>query len=67
MYGGYATLSLGYIGIYEATLLTKGCSHTAPEGKRFAHRIMDEFNAHIKRWKEETNIALPCTARRRKT
>ena len=56
MYGGYATLSLGYIGMYEATLLTKGVSHTTPEGKRFAHRIMDDLNEHIKKWREETNI-----------
>ena len=56
MYGGYATLSLGYIGMYEATLLTKGVSHTSPEGKRFAHRIMDDLNEHIKKWREETNI-----------
>ncbi|ERT62717.1 anaerobic ribonucleoside-triphosphate reductase [Megasphaera vaginalis (ex Srinivasan et al. 2021)] len=56
MYGGYATLSLGYIGMYEATLLTKHCSHTEPEGKAFAHRVMDDFNDHIKRWREETNI-----------
>ena len=56
MYGGYATKSLGYIGMYEATLLTKGVSHTAPEGKAFAHRVMDDFNEHIRKWREETNI-----------
>ena len=26
--GGYSTLSLGYIGLYEVTKLVKGCSHT---------------------------------------
>ncbi len=56
IYGGYATLSLGYIGIYEATVLTKHCSHTAPEGRKFAMRIMDDLNAHIKKWRKETNI-----------
>ncbi len=56
IYGGYATLSLGYIGIYEATLLTKHCSHTTPEGRKFAMRIMDSFNEHIAAWKKETNI-----------
>lgn len=56
IYGGYATLSLGYIGIYEATLMTKHCSHTTPEGRKFAMRIMDSFNEHIAAWKKETNI-----------
>lgn len=56
IYGGYATLSLGYIGIYEATVLTKHCSHTATEGRKFAMRIMDDLNAHIKKWRKETNI-----------
>lgn len=56
IYGGYATLSLGYIGMYEATMLTKNCSHTAPEGKRFALKVMDVFDEHIQAWKKETGI-----------
>ncbi len=56
MYGGYATLSLGYIGIYEATKLIRGCSHTDPKGKEFAMKVMDTLNSAIKKWKKETNI-----------
>lgn len=56
IYGGYATLSLGYIGMYEATLLTKHCSHTTPEGKVFALKVMEVFDDHIKKWKAETGI-----------
>ncbi|MUP50129.1 anaerobic ribonucleoside-triphosphate reductase [Veillonellaceae bacterium M1-70] len=56
IYGGYATLSLGYIGMYEATLLTKHCSHTTPEGKAFALKVMEVFDDHIKKWKAETGI-----------
>lgn len=56
MYGGYATLSLGYIGIYEATKLIKGVSHTSEEGRKFALRIMDTLNAAVSEWKEETGI-----------
>ena len=37
--GGYSTLSLGYIGIYELTKLMKGVSHTTPEGHDFAYRF----------------------------
>ena len=31
--GGYSTLSLGYIGLYEVTKIMKGVSHTTPEVK----------------------------------
>lgn len=54
--GGYATISLGYIGIYEASLLITGKTHTDPEGKRFALKIMDVLNDHVKKWKSETGI-----------
>lgn len=54
--GGYATVTLGYIGIYEATLMTKGVSHTTEEGRQFAMRIMDTMNAKIQEWKEETHL-----------
>ncbi|WP_138159246.1 anaerobic ribonucleoside-triphosphate reductase [Peptoniphilus catoniae] len=53
---GYSTVSLGYIGIYEATILTKGVSHTDPKGYEFAMRIMDHLNAAVKRWTEETGL-----------
>lgn len=53
---GYATISLGYIGIYEATLLTTGQSHTSVEGKEFAMKIMDTLNGAVRSWKEETGL-----------
>lgn len=54
--GGYSTVSLGYIGIYEATILTKGVSHTTEKGYQFAMKIMDALNAACKRWTEEYGI-----------
>lgn len=54
--GGYSTISLGYIGIYEASMLITGKSHTTPEGKRFAMKIMDRMNDAVKRWKAEEGI-----------
>ncbi len=54
--GGYSTMSLGYIGLYELTWLMKGCSHTAPGGKEFALRVMDYMKDAAARWKEETGI-----------
>ncbi len=54
--GGYSTLSLGYIGVYEMTWLMKGVSHTAPEGREFALRVMRHMKAAADRWKEETGL-----------
>ena len=56
LYGGYSTLSLGYIGIYEMTKLVKGVSHTTPEGKEFALKVMKYLKDKTVQWKKETNI-----------
>ena len=53
---GYSTVSLGYIGIYEASVLVKGVSHTDKKGYDFAMRIMDTMNAAVKKWTEEYGI-----------
>ncbi|MDE6260917.1 MAG: anaerobic ribonucleoside-triphosphate reductase [Oscillospiraceae bacterium] len=56
LYGGYSTISLGYIGLYEVTKLVKGCSQTEPEGEDFALRLMNHLRATTDRWKKETDI-----------
>ncbi len=56
LYGGYSTISLGYIGIYEMTKVMKGVSHTTPEGHDFAIRVMKHLRETVDRWKKETNI-----------
>ncbi len=56
LYGSYSTISLGYIGLYECTLLVKGCSHTTEEGEKFARKVMQTLRDHCDKWKEETNI-----------
>lgn len=53
---GYSTVSLGYIGIYEASILVKGVSHTNKKGYDFAMRIMDTLNDAVKKWTEEYGI-----------
>ena len=53
---GYSTVSLGYIGIYEATKLVKGVSHTDPKGYDFAMKIMDKLNEAVKKWTEQYGI-----------
>lgn len=54
--GGYSTLSLGYIGLYEVTRLVKGCSHTEPEGADFALQVMKHLRAATDRWKAESGL-----------
>ena len=56
LFGGYSSISLGYIGLYEVTKLVKGCSHTKPEGTEFALKVMQSLRAHCDKWKKETNI-----------
>lgn len=56
LYGGYSSISLGYIGIYEVTKLMTGESHTTEKGKEFALRVMKHLNDTVTKWKEETNI-----------
>ena len=56
LYGGYSSISLGYIGLYEVTKLMKGVSHTDPKGTEFALRVMKRLRKACDDWKKETNI-----------
>lgn len=56
LYGGYSSISLGYIGVYEVTKLMTGKSHTSKEGKEFALKLMNYLRDTCERWKKETNI-----------
>ena len=55
--GGYSTISLGYIGLYEVTKLMTGQSHTTPGGLKFALKLMNTLREYTDRWKAETGIA----------
>ena len=56
LYGGYSTMSLGYIGLYEVTKLMTGESHTTEKGHEFALKVMKHLRDATDRWKKETNI-----------
>ena len=56
LYGGYSSISLGYIGLYEVTKLVKGVSHTDPVGEEFALRVMRRLREKTNEWKAKTNI-----------
>lgn len=57
LHNGYSTLSLGYIGLYETTMLMKHSSHTEGEGKEFALKLMHYLRDRVDDWKKETNLA----------
>ena len=54
---GYATISLGYVGIYECVQAMLGVSHTTSEGEKFALEIMNKLKNACDKWKEETGLA----------
>ena len=56
LFGGYSTISLGYIGIYEMTKLMTGHSQTDECGHDFAIEVMKHLKETVARWKKETNI-----------
>lgn len=53
---GYSTLSLGYIGVYETTVLMRHCSHTTAEGREFAYKLMRRLREVVDQWKAETGL-----------
>lgn len=53
---GYATLSLGYVGIHEAVQALIGKSHTTPEGEKLALDIMNRMRTATDNWKKETKL-----------
>lgn len=57
LHGGYSTISLGYIGLYEVTKLMTGVSHTEPGGEEFAVKLMNRLRKATDTWKETTGIA----------
>ncbi|MCX4315635.1 MAG: anaerobic ribonucleoside-triphosphate reductase [Lachnospiraceae bacterium] len=56
LHGGYSTISLGYIGLYEVTKLMTGESHTEPKGFEFAMKVMRRMRAATDQWKAQTGI-----------
>ena len=56
LYGGYSSISLGYIGLYEVTKLIRGVSHTHPDGQDFALAVMNRLRKACDDWRAQTNI-----------
>lgn len=54
--GGYSTLSLGYVGLYEMVYAMLGVSHTTPEGEKLALEVMNRMKDACDEWKKETGL-----------
>ena len=57
LFNGYSTISLGYAGLYEMCMRMLGKSHTDPEGRPFALKVMQHLNDKCKEWKAAENIS----------
>ncbi len=57
LFDGYSTISLGYAGLHEMCVRMMGKSHTSPEGKEFALKVMQRLNDKCAEWKKAENIS----------
>ena len=57
LFGGYSTISLGYAGLCEMCVRMIGKTHTSPEGREFALKVMQKLNDKCKEWSEAENIS----------
>ena len=57
LYNGYSTISLGYAGLNEMCVRMYGESHTHPEAKEFALKVMQRLNDKCNEWKAAENIS----------
>lgn len=53
---GYATITLGYIGVYECVKALLGVSHTTPEGEKLALEIVSYMKKKVLDWKKRTGL-----------
>ena len=57
LFDGYSTISLGYAGLYEMCVRMTGKSHTDPEARPFALKVMQRLNDKCAEWKAAENIS----------
>lgn len=54
---GYATVSLGYAGLYECVKYMTGESHSSGKGLEFGLKVMQALNDKCAQWRSEENIS----------
>lgn len=57
VHGGFATISIGYVGLFECVYIMTGKSHTDPEATPFAKQVMQYLNDKAAQWREEEDVA----------
>lgn len=55
-YDNYATISLGYMGIYETVRYLTGLSHTDERAQEFALDILKKLEAYCDEWYDRTRL-----------
>lgn len=58
VYGGYATVTLGYSGLHEAVYYITGENHWEGKGKELAHKILDYLNKNNKDLGDALNVSV---------
>ena len=56
LHGGYSTISLGYVGLWETVFCLSGKKLTEPEGEKLGLEIMQKLNEYTAKWKAAENI-----------
>ena len=56
LYGGYSTISLGYVGLWETVYYLTGKKLTEEDGKQLGLEIMRFLNKYTAKWKAAENI-----------
>lgn len=56
VHNNYATVSLGYVGVYECTLIMTGEDQTGPNGEPFAKAVMQKLNDKCAEWRAAENV-----------
>lgn len=56
LHGGYSTISLGYVGLWETVFCLSGKKLTEPEGEKLGLEIMQKLNEYTTKWKDAENI-----------
>ena len=54
--GGYSSISLGYIGVYEMCMIMTKQSHTQPKGNEFAKRVLKYLEQKTIEWRKIPNL-----------
>ena len=57
LFNNYSTISLGYAGLYEMCVRMLGKSHTDPEAKPFALKVMQHLNDKCLEWRTAEHIS----------